>query len=282
MIDIGRMIKIGINRIANRGLPAHWLYNRRGYSMNIYIQKLLSVSVANKYTTWYCNIINNALARNELTGYSEIHHILPQSFQMGGEKDPLNLVRLTSREHFVCHRLLVKMLDSKSLRLKMTCAVLYMAYGNGQVPKHLPPSIVLDQIRQALSDIKKGTSGKKWTDAQRLKLKNRIPHNKGVCMSEAAKENLRQKRMLQKIGPRSESTKIKISKSLKGQSVGLKCWHNGIIMIKSQYCPGPDWQRGTLAKSVAHTKWWTDGENNRRSDIAPGPSWYLGRTKKLH
>lgn len=42
-------------------------------------------------------------------GYYELHHIKPRSF--GGTDDKENLVKLTAREHFICHWLLVKMYD---------------------------------------------------------------------------------------------------------------------------------------------------------------------------
>ena len=60
----------------------------------------------NKYTKWYRNITENAKQRT-LDCYTEIHHIKPQS--LGGLDTPDNLVKLTPREHFICHWLLVKM-----------------------------------------------------------------------------------------------------------------------------------------------------------------------------
>lgn len=60
----------------------------------------------NKYTTWYFNIINKSKTRI-LDGYFEIHHILPKC--LGGKNNSENLVKLTAREHFICHLLLTKM-----------------------------------------------------------------------------------------------------------------------------------------------------------------------------
>ena len=39
-------------------------------------------------------------------GYTEIHHIVPRS--LGGSDTDDNLVRLTAREHFICHLLLTR------------------------------------------------------------------------------------------------------------------------------------------------------------------------------
>lgn len=60
----------------------------------------------NKYTRWYDSIIEYRRC-NLAVGYTERHHVMPKS--LGGSNDPQNIVRLTAREHFVCHRLLVKM-----------------------------------------------------------------------------------------------------------------------------------------------------------------------------
>lgn len=58
----------------------------------------------NKYTKWYVNIISAAQSR-DITGYTEKHHIIPKS--LGGSNKKENLVKLTAREHFVCHCILV-------------------------------------------------------------------------------------------------------------------------------------------------------------------------------
>lgn len=62
-----------------------------------------------KYTNWYYQIINNAKTRT-IVSKPDRHHIIPKC--MGGGNDPANLVNLTAREHFICHRLLIKMVDS--------------------------------------------------------------------------------------------------------------------------------------------------------------------------
>lgn len=59
----------------------------------------------NKYHRWYFNIINRAKIRT-ITGYYETHHIVPKS--LGGDDLAENLVKLTAREHFICHWLLTK------------------------------------------------------------------------------------------------------------------------------------------------------------------------------
>ena len=61
------------------------------------------------YKSVYDKIIKRAKNRGCLVGYVETHHILPKS--LGGSNDKNNLVKLTAREHFICHWLLVKMFN---------------------------------------------------------------------------------------------------------------------------------------------------------------------------
>jgi hypothetical protein len=68
--------------------------------------------IANKYSKWYDDIINRAKDRELPTGiYFEKHHIIPKC--LGGNNSKDNLVKLTAREHFICHWLLTKMTDAE-------------------------------------------------------------------------------------------------------------------------------------------------------------------------
>ena len=78
------------------------------------------------YKAIYYKIIENAKIENEngkrSIGYYERHHIQPKS--LGGNNKKENLVKLTAREHFICHWLLVKMYDKGTIeRNKMLCAL---------------------------------------------------------------------------------------------------------------------------------------------------------------
>jgi 3'-phosphoadenosine 5'-phosphosulfate sulfotransferase (PAPS reductase)/FAD synthetase len=75
--------------------------------------------IENKYSKLYYKITSNAKQRIT-EGYTELHHIIPQS--MGGSNDKENLVDLTAREHFICHWLLIKMTEGKD-RSKMLYAL---------------------------------------------------------------------------------------------------------------------------------------------------------------
>jgi hypothetical protein len=79
--------------------------------------------LSNKYTVWYFNIINRAQQR-EIIGYFEKHHIIPKS--LGGSNQKSNLVKLTAREHLICHLLLTKM-TSGTANHKMVRAMFLMS-----------------------------------------------------------------------------------------------------------------------------------------------------------
>jgi hypothetical protein len=55
------------------------------------------------YQGIYDQIIDRAKKR-KLEGYKEKHHIIPRC--LGGSNKKENLIELTAREHFICHRLL--------------------------------------------------------------------------------------------------------------------------------------------------------------------------------
>lgn len=74
-----------------------------------------------KYSKYYFSIIDNAKSRTISSNiYNEKHHIIPKS--LGGDNSSLNLVKLTAREHFVCHRLLVRITTGQN-RNKMVHAL---------------------------------------------------------------------------------------------------------------------------------------------------------------
>lgn len=70
----------------------------------------------NKYTKTYNEIIAKARLRRIQVGYTEKHHVIPKSL---GGRNGHNLVRLTVREHFICHWLLIRMMPVPSLSTKM-------------------------------------------------------------------------------------------------------------------------------------------------------------------
>ena len=150
------------------------------------------IFIDNKYTRVYYSIIERARNRT-LEIYTERHHIIPKS--LGGDNSKSNLVALTPREHFICHRLLPKMLTGKS-KSKMIYALYCLTYvrNKGQKDRHIPNSRLYKTIKEG------------WHKA----MKGRPTHNKGKPMSEEQKEKLRQAN-LGKTYTRSEEYRLKQS-----------------------------------------------------------------------
>ena len=60
---------------------------------------------------------SRGLDKKKLEGYFEKHHIIPRC--MKGLDDKSNLILLTGREHYICHRLLCKISTNNKLRLSL-------------------------------------------------------------------------------------------------------------------------------------------------------------------
>ena len=68
----------------------------------------------NKYTRCYYSIIDRAKTRTLSSDiYTELHHIIPKS--LGGSNLKENLVKLTAKEHFICHLLFTKMTNHHAM-----------------------------------------------------------------------------------------------------------------------------------------------------------------------
>ena len=152
--------------------------------MNIYLQQILSISLPNKYTKWYISIIENSKYVN---GYGENHHILPKCFKLGGEKSSENIVKLTAREHYICHLLLAKMFEGKMKHKMIYAANMLKCCSKNQLRNFQVNSTIYNNIKQELSKIVSSN------------LKNKIPWNKG------------------KTGIYSEQHREKISNARKGK-----------------------------------------------------------------
>lgn len=164
------------------------------------------IFIDNKYTHWYYIIVNAAVSRASTTDYTEKHHIIPRS--LGGNNSVSNLVKLTAKEHFVCHRLLTKMVCEDAAKIKMHNAAFQMTINSSNQTRYKITSRtyevlkrnkskammgntygrrpMLEETKQKISEAKKGKSvnkGKKISAEQKEKLsvalKGRTPWNKG-------------------------------------------------------------------------------------------------------
>lgn len=125
----------------------------------------------NKYTRWYYSIIRNAEKENRKRNdimYYENHHIIPKC--LNGNNNKTNLILLTSKEHFICHKLLCKMISNKKQLFLLKSAVSYF-----------------------MNNSKRNLSARYIEEARRIQSenkKNQIPWNKGLSHSEETKRKI--------------------------------------------------------------------------------------------
>ena len=81
------------------------------------------------YQKVYNQIIERA-QRRQLKGYNEKHHIIPKC--IGGTNNKDNIVKLTAREHFLCHLLLVEIYPNEP---KLKYALWLMSIGKQNIKK---------------------------------------------------------------------------------------------------------------------------------------------------
>lgn len=95
------------------------------------------------YNRIYRELIENAITRNPLIGYTETHHIIPKC--VGGTDAKSNLVDLTAREHFIAHLLLTKIYDDIN--------IVYMMYvKSDNQERYLPISLWYEHRRKLFSE----------------------------------------------------------------------------------------------------------------------------------
>jgi hypothetical protein len=167
--------------------------------------------VENKYFKWYKNIISQAKDRVNINIY-EKHHIIPRS--LGGTDDLSNLVKLSPREHFICHLLLTKSTTGNA-RYKMTVSISLMI-------KNTSPTLNRTKVTSRCYDLRVMFSRVSFSDEHKRKLSEKAKINRPrQVITEEHKENIRQSMIGKNVGKiLSEETKQKISKAKLGVSTG--------------------------------------------------------------
>jgi hypothetical protein len=132
------------------------------------------------YAGIYSNIIEKR--KNEVSvGYTEKHHIIPRSLGGSDEKD--NLVKLTAKEHFICHLLLTKMYEKGSQEYYKMCHAFLMMLVKGTNQERYITSNKYESLKISFSERMsfiqngKGNSqyGTKWIHNKELKQCKKVP-----------------------------------------------------------------------------------------------------------
>lgn len=163
--------------------------------------------IENKYTRIYFKIIDNAKLRgndkSKINTYTESHHIIPVS--LNGDKGIQNTVLLTAKEHFICHRLLIKMTNGWN-KEKMKHAFSYMVFTNKN--RKLSRKINSNQFELARKILSSTKRSPQW--------KQQISDSKrGKTMSRDSIEKMRKTITGRKL---SKEHRMNISKNTKGFS----------------------------------------------------------------
>lgn len=137
--------------------------------MNIYHE---SFDISSKYFSLYCRIVSSSDIGEK---YAEYHHIVPVS--LGGIDDNTNIVRLSTRKHFIAHYLLTKFCTGDAYH-KMLHAFMLMKghskhtrYVNSRLYESRKTEYILylkkyysdPEVRAYLSELSKNW----WTDERR-------------------------------------------------------------------------------------------------------------------
>ena len=156
----------------------------------------------NKYSRWYHSIISNRMNNPIDTSiYGERHHIIPRS--MGGNNSKSNIVRLSPKEHFICHLLLVRMTTGRD-KVKMSYALRMMSTVKNDLQDRyfirasmyeMIVNLTKPIIGESMSGEDNPYYGKKHSTETRMKMKSKRalqpPPMLGKIRSEETKQKLR-------------------------------------------------------------------------------------------
>ena len=176
--------------------------------MNLFITQLPGDT---KYYSWYSAICQRAITRNlPNTVYTEKHHILPKSLYPEYSKNKDNIVRLTGREHFICHWLLTKIINDTKI-----IYAFQMMLPNKTGKRYLPKSAtVYENLKRIFNQNNKGAAGLSWyTNGTINKFVSEVPSDgyyQGRTFSAEHKGKL-------KGIPKTDDQKLKQSKSMLGK-----------------------------------------------------------------
>nr|DAL11098.1 MAG TPA_asm: HNH endonuclease [Bacteriophage sp.] len=168
----------------------------------------------------YDALMHRAVGR-VLSGYTERHHVIPRC--MGGDDTKANIVMLTAKEHFVAHKLLVRMYPKvRGLWLALVAM--------GRLSEY--KSRIFTSERAKAAEIRKGF---KYTEASRLK------------MSESAKAR----------GPNGEATAFKAGRE--PWNKGKTAWRSGYSHSSETRAKMKATQQANReAHAERMRQWWAD------------------------
>lgn len=162
------------------------------------------------YNSIYAKIVLRAQTRY-LTGYVERHHIVPKC--MGGSNQNTNIVKLTAKEHYICHKLLHYMYpESRSLARAYYAMCVLTTKSQGRVK---PSARTVEEAKIANSLSRRGIPKSKTAIEKRTK--SRLEKGNYVRSEQAIRKGIetRKKNGTLSYGPFSDEHRKKLSESKK-------------------------------------------------------------------
>lgn len=193
------------------------------------------IFIDNKYSRVYYRIVERAKTRLLPENiYTEKHHIMPKS--LGGSNSKENIVQLTAKEHYVCHRLLIRMTLGKD-KSKMHYALYAMITLRKDNREIKVSAKTFERIRENRSlEITKRKKGRKFDDlssAEQQNLMKMWDKRRGSKMtpeSIAQREKTKTERGSRRLPP--NHTGVKRSEEIKEKLKNLRWINDGISNTK--------------------------------------------------
>lgn len=211
--------------------------------------------IQNKYYRYYCNIVAKRQKFILCDEYFENHHIIPKA--AGGSNQSSNLVRLTAREHFICHLLLTKFTELE-LKHKMVHAINLMRRTKSKIKIS---SKIFDMIKRMMSEER---SGKPRTSITKDKISAKLRGRKLTA------EHISKRSKSQTGLKRSQETRTKLAAP---KSIAHK--ENLSIALKGKLKSDSHKANMKKPKSEEHTR--------KIKEIAQNRAWISkdGKTKRI-
>ena len=173
----------------------------------------------NKYSKYYFSIVTNAKSRDTPPNlYTERHHIIPKS--LGGSNSQENLVRLTAKEHYLCHILLTKMVVGLDRNKMAHAAWRMICTANRHQDRHKANSRTYAMVRALYIE---QVTGRIMSDSTKEKLRQA---NLGKKASAEAKAKMSKSRTGKTL---SAETRAKMSTGMQGKNAGKQSRMGAIL-----------------------------------------------------
>ena len=238
-----------------------------------YLTQLLQLSNSSKYSVWYYNIISRAITRATtkkdavvLLGAVERHHILPKSFKMGGDKDNANMAYLSLREHFIVHKLLMRMFSDPILTRKMRYG--FVCFTMNKTGSRILRAIDYAKAKEEMTSLSR--MRRPWNLGRESPFKGKTHTPEKCAQISASRKGQKTSRVYT---PLSDETKQKLSDSKKGKPGRKHTKEENKFHSNKAYTNG-------FNKVVAGTIWVNNGIDNKRikpEQLGGYPGFVKGR-----